>query len=140
MRGEPRKRGPHYLDEKGAAMTAARTVVRPPTRTVKQLAVVSNITDAATKFRLIGDPTRMAILEELGHGECCVCDLADLLGVTQPLLSHHLRQLKDAGLIKDRKSGRWTYYILVAGALDELVATLRSLRAPKAAKRRDCTT
>lgn len=121
-------------------MTAARAAVRPQTRTSKRVAVVSTPSDAAAKFRLIGDPTRMAILEELGHGECCVCDLADVLGVTQPLLSHHLRQLKDAGLIRDRKSGRWTYYILVAGALDELVTALRSLRAPKPAKRRDCTT
>lgn len=81
----------------------------------------------ASKLRVVADPTRMAILEQLGSDECCVCDLADALGVTQPLLSHHLRQLRDAGLILDRKSGRWTYYRIERPALDELLSSVHEI-------------
>jgi ArsR family transcriptional regulator len=95
--------------------------------------------DLAARFRLIGDPTRMAILDELSRGECCVCDLVDILGVAQPLLSHHLRALRDVGLVKDRKDGRWAYYSVVPKALDELQAALKALAGPKPARRRDCT-
>lgn len=93
-------------------------------RKAKAAQLTAARSDVAAKLRLIGDDTRMAILEELRYGECCVCDLADALGITQPLLSHHLRQLRDAGLLQDRKSGRWTYYSLIPGALEAVVASL----------------
>jgi ArsR family transcriptional regulator len=96
--------------------------------------------DVAAKFRLIGDPTRLAILDELSRGECCVCDLVDILGVAQPLLSHHLRALRDAGLVKDRKDGRWAYYSLVQKTFEQLQGALRALTVPKPpGRRRDCT-
>lgn len=119
-------------------MNALQSVTRPAVRTPKKSIQAETPETELAKFRLIGDPTRMAILEELRNGECCVCDLAEVLGITQPLLSHHLRQLKDAGLIKDRKSGRWTYYVLVPSALDELVATLGKLRVPQPTHRQRC--
>ena len=120
-------------------MAASQAVVkltpRGPNRPTSQKL---DVDETALLFRLVGDPTRMAILEELSHGECCVCDLADVLGITQPLLSHHLRQLRNGGLITDRRSGRWAYYASVPGAFDALMTTLAELRGPKPARRRDC--
>jgi ArsR family transcriptional regulator len=94
--------------------------------------------DLAAKLRVIGDPTRMAILEELGTDECCVCDLAEALGVTQPLLSHHLRQLRDAGLIRDRKDGRWTYYRIETSAVDALLSSVHALICQSGSRHRIC--
>lgn len=121
-------------------MSASPAAIRPQSRSVSRRALkaAERAEDAAAKFRLIGDPTRLAILDELSHGECCVCDLVDVLGVAQPLLSHHLRALRDAGLVIDRRSGRWAYYTLVPNALADLQEVLRTLAGPKAPRRRDC--
>jgi ArsR family transcriptional regulator len=62
--------------------------------------------------RALGDPTRVAILERLAHGERCVCDLTEELSAAQSRLSFHLRILKDAGLVSARPAGRMTYYAL----------------------------
>ena len=63
-------------------------------------------------FRALGDETRLRILERLSEGEQCVCDLTDALDAGQSLMSFHLRTLKDAGLLRDRREGRWVYYSL----------------------------
>ena len=63
-------------------------------------------------FRALADETRLKILERLSEGEQCVCDLTDELGARQSRLSFHLKALKDAGLVTDRKDGRWVYYAL----------------------------
>ena len=65
---------------------------------------------AVTLFHALSDPTRLAILELLRGGERCVCDLQDELDAAQSRLSFHLRVLKDAGLVTDRREGRWSYY------------------------------
>jgi ArsR family transcriptional regulator len=97
-------------------------------------------TDAvAADFRLLGDPTRLAILQELRRGECCVCDLVDLLGIAQPLLSHHLKALREGGFVADRKSGKWVYYMLVPIRVLRLQETLGALVVTKVPRRRDCT-
>ncbi|MEP6506735.1 MAG: metalloregulator ArsR/SmtB family transcription factor [Gemmatimonadales bacterium] len=70
-------------------------------------------------FHALSDATRLAALEMLKGGERCVCELQDNLDVAQSRLSFHLRVLKDAGLVDDRKEGRWSYYSIVPGALDE---------------------
>ena len=67
-------------------------------------------------FHALSDPKRLRIVEILQGGECCVCDLAGSLDIRQSLLSFHLRTLRDAGLVTDRKEGRWVHY-----ALDEEV-------------------
>jgi ArsR family transcriptional regulator len=74
---------------------------------------------AADAFRVLSDPTRLLILERLRNGERCVCDLQDLLDAAQSRLSFHLRVLKDAGMVSDRRDGRWVYYTLIPGALEE---------------------
>lgn len=76
-------------------------------------------TTLARAFHALADPKRLRILEVLRGGECCVCDLADALGMRQSLLSFHLRTLRDAGLVRDRKDGRWVHYALSEAALTE---------------------
>ena len=66
----------------------------------------------AQGFRALGDPTRMRILDLLAGGERCVCDVVDHMKIPQPLLSHHLKTLREAGFVIARKEGRWMYYRL----------------------------
>ena len=63
-------------------------------------------------FKAISDETRLKILALLKEGELCVCDIAETLKMTQPNISFHLGILREAGLIKDKKSGRWIHYSL----------------------------
>jgi ArsR family transcriptional regulator len=75
---------------------------------------------AETLFHALSDATRLAVLEMLRGGERCVCDLQDDLGAAQSKLSFHLKVLKDAGLVSDRREGRWSYYTIVPAALAEV--------------------
>jgi ArsR family transcriptional regulator len=68
--------------------------------------------ELTTMFKALSDETRLRILKLLEDGECCVCDIVAGLGMTQPKISFHLATLKDAGLIRDRKHGRWSHYRL----------------------------
>lgn len=74
---------------------------------------------AALLFHALSDVTRLKALEMLRDGERCVCELQDQLDAAQSRLSFHLKVLKDSGLVRDRKEGRWSYYSIVPGALDE---------------------
>jgi ArsR family transcriptional regulator, arsenate/arsenite/antimonite-responsive transcriptional repressor len=92
---------------------------------------------AARLFQALSDQTRLSILDRLRHGERCVCELTDALDAAQSRLSFHLKVLKDAGLVTDRREGRWMYYTLNPDALaeiGELVDVLASV--PSAAERR----
>lgn len=69
--------------------------------------------DAAALFKALGDPNRLRVFAELMRGDSCNCELADRLGMPANLLSHHLRALSAAGLVRarrDRVDGRWIYY------------------------------
>jgi ArsR family transcriptional regulator len=80
----------------------------------------------AARFRALGDPARVTILARVAReGETCTCLLTEPLGLSQPTVSHHLRVLKEAGLIEvaDRR-GTWTFYRLVPGAIDQLAFAL----------------
>ena len=79
-------------------------------------------------FHALSDETRLRVLELLREGERCVCDLSEALGAQQSRLSFHLRTLKEAGLVSDRRQGRWIYYAVRSEALDELELRLRPLR------------
>jgi len=65
-----------------------------------------------TTFKALADDTRLRVLKLLGRGELCVCEIAHALGLEQPRLSFHLRILKEAGIIKDRRQERWILYRL----------------------------
>jgi len=63
-------------------------------------------------FKALSDETRLRIIKLLEKGELCVCDITAALDMVQPKVSFHLNTLKSAGLIKDRKAGRWIHYSL----------------------------
>jgi ArsR family transcriptional regulator len=65
---------------------------------------------AAPLFKTLSDPTRLRLLNLLGCGETCVCELTDTLAVVQPKVSRHLAQLKQAGLVQARREGKWIHY------------------------------
>ena len=83
---------------------------------------------AARLFHALSDPTRLGILELLRGGERCVCDLQVDLDAAQSRLSFHLKVLREAGHVTDRKEGRWSYYTLVPEALSEVHDAAVSLR------------
>jgi DNA-binding transcriptional ArsR family regulator len=79
------------------------------------------VADLAALFKVLGEPTRVRILRGLSGGELCVCDLSALLGMTASAVSHQLRVLRSAKLVRPRKDGKIVYYALdddhVAGLL-----------------------
>lgn len=79
-------------------------------------------------FHALSDPTRLELINRLAGGEQCVCELTDAMQTGQSRLSFHLKVLKDAGLIQDRREGRWMYYTLVEEAFEELEELIRTLR------------
>ncbi|WP_445682061.1 ArsR/SmtB family transcription factor [Radicibacter daui] len=84
--------------------------------------------DADLLFRTLGDPTRRALFERLAReGELTVHALTAGAGVSQPMVSRHLAQLKEAGLVRDRKAGRETHYRAWPGALAPLTDWTRQL-------------
>ena len=96
-----------------------------------------NIDRAVQLFHALSDPTRLSILRRLRLGERCVCDLTDALDAAQSRLSFHLKVLKDAGLVTDRKDGRWMYYTVNTETLAEVGEVADALAAaPTAAERR----
>lgn len=72
---------------------------------------------AAMRFRALGDETRLRILEQLASGERSVSDLMARLDLGQSLMSHHLRILRESGLVTDRREGRWIHYSIAEPAL-----------------------
>jgi ArsR family transcriptional regulator, arsenate/arsenite/antimonite-responsive transcriptional repressor len=75
----------------------------------------------ATIFKALGDPTRVAIVHRLAAAtQVCVCDLNAAFDLSQPTISHHLRILREAGLVEADRRGTWAYYRLVPDAIDAL--------------------
>ena len=79
-------------------------------------------------FHALSDETRLVLLERLNEGERCVCELTDAMKASQSRLSFHLKVLKDAGLIRDRREGRWMYYSIDPAAIEELEAVVDTLK------------
>ncbi len=88
----------------------------------------ADLSTAAHVFHALSDETRLAILAMLRDGERCVCELQEELDAAQSRLSFHLKVLREAGLVTDRKEGRWSYYTIVPESLaaaHDLVLHLR---------------
>lgn len=90
-----------------------------------------NRAKTAELFHALADETRLDILDQLKEGERCVCELTDALRTGQSRLSFHLKVLKEAGLIQDRPEGRWIYYVINSGAVEELQDLVASLKTVK---------
>jgi len=88
---------------------------------------------AVELFHALSDETRLGIIELLRKGERCVCELTDTLDAAQSRLSFHLRVLKDAGIVSDRKDGRWAHYELVSEAFEEIETLVAGMK-PRAVR------
>lgn len=94
-------------------------------------AVVSTLQPSALlALQALAEPTRAKIVALMGHGEHCVCDVGDMLGVSTALVSHHLRTLRASGLLRERRSGRWVYYSLDIERIADLREALLGLLTP----------
>lgn len=78
--------------------------------------------DLADFFKVFADTTRLRILSVLLQTELCVCDLAEVLGMTQSAISHQLRMLKQMKLVKNRREGKTVYYSLADGHIQDIIA------------------
>jgi ArsR family transcriptional regulator len=101
--------------------------------------------DISPLLKALADPARLRIVEFLRRPDqgCCVaddrvcaCDIEQLLGLSQPAISHHMKILIQAGLVGAEKQGRWMYYRLVPGAFAGLVSALTPYAQPPAAPNR----
>jgi ArsR family transcriptional regulator len=81
--------------------------------------------ELAARFKALADPTRVAIVNRLAvTDECCVCDLTGAFELSQPTISHHLKLLREAGLVEASRRGTWAYYRLIPEAVTELRTAL----------------
>ncbi|MEV8102423.1 metalloregulator ArsR/SmtB family transcription factor [Streptomyces sp. NPDC088135] len=90
-------------------------------------------TGLAKVFKALGDPVRLRLLSMIASwdgGEICVCDLTPAFNLSQPTISHHLKLLKQAGLIDSERRGTWVYYRLLPETTDRLAAVLTRSGAP----------
>ncbi|MDP9308360.1 MAG: metalloregulator ArsR/SmtB family transcription factor [Actinomycetota bacterium] len=87
----------------------------------------------ADRFKALADPARVSIVNRIaGQGEVCTCQLTGPLGLSQPTVSHHLRVLREAGLIEvERRRGTWTFYRLVPEAMEQLAFAIGGSPAPE---------
>jgi DNA-binding transcriptional ArsR family regulator len=76
----------------------------------QQLLTPRTVEALAETFRVLGDPTRVRILDALSSGELCVCDIASLVGISESAASHQLRLLRGMRLVRPRRAGRQVYY------------------------------
>jgi ArsR family transcriptional regulator, arsenate/arsenite/antimonite-responsive transcriptional repressor len=87
----------------------------------------ASATGLAQVFKALGDPVRLRLVSLIGAregGEVCVCDLTSAFDLSQPTISHHLRVLREAGLIDGERRGTWVYYRLVPSALERMAGLL----------------
>ena len=85
--------------------------------------------DLARMFKALGDPVRLRLLSLVAShadGEACVCELSGSFDLTQPTISHHLKVLRESGLLECERRGTWVYYWVVPSALAQLSAVLGS--------------
>jgi ArsR family transcriptional regulator len=90
----------------------------------------TRIADVDPDIRLLtalADPARLAIVRQLAADESCACDLTDCCDVSQPTVSHHLRVLREAGIVTSERRGQWIFYRLDPGAAQRLGAIAGSL-------------
>lgn len=94
-----------------------------------------DLTDEAGLLKILSDPNRLRIFVTLvrARTEVCVCDFVDGMDLLQPTVSHHLKVLREAGLIESERRGTWVYYRLSSGARSKLRSTFNLLLSKKLA-------
>ncbi|MFF9406227.1 ArsR/SmtB family transcription factor [Streptomyces anandii] len=92
--------------------------------------------ELAKLFKALGDPVRLRLMSMIASrgegGEVCVCELTPAFELSQPTISHHLKLLRQAGLIDCERRGTWVYYWVLPGVLDRLAAFLTTPRPAQA--------
>lgn len=88
----------------------------------KKMPKEETLKELADFYKVFGDATRVRILYVLLQSEMCVCDLAVMLGMTQSAISHQLRVLKQAKLVKNRREGKTVYYSLADGHIQTIIS------------------
>ncbi|AUO13654.1 ArsR/SmtB family transcription factor [Priestia megaterium] len=73
---------------------------------------IDSIEKAAHILKLLGDKTRLSMVKLIENNECCVCEFVGIYQASQPSISQHLRKLRDAELVKERRKGQWVFYSL----------------------------
>ena len=96
-----------------------------PAMTSISLPVIDETDAAVETLKFLGDGNRLRILKILSRRESCVCELIEQIGLTQPLVSYHLRRLREAGLVRTRRKAQWVYYSIEPHAWRALIAPLR---------------
>jgi DNA-binding transcriptional ArsR family regulator len=101
---------------------------------------VDVIADRSGVLRALAEPARWRIVEALAGEELCVCHLVDELDMPQPLVSHHLKALRAAGLVESERFKQWVYYRLRHDAIAAIAGELRSLEPSRRGgdRRRPC--
>src|SRR6266550_2119106 len=102
------------------------------------VATYSRTERAIELFHALSDETRLEIIELLRKGERCVCELTDTLDAAQSRLSFHLRVLKDAGIVCDRKDGRWVHYELAPEAFEEIETLVEAMKPRAVRNQKSC--
>ncbi|MGD8200289.1 ArsR/SmtB family transcription factor [Ornithinimicrobium sp. W1679] len=112
--------GGHDHDDAGAVDATGGPACSPTCRPAEGLAV-AEAESLSGLLKALADPVRLRLYSRIADadGETCVCDLGDV-GVSQPTVSHHLRKLREAGLIQSERRGTWVYYRPVRDALAPL--------------------
>ena len=91
-------------------------------RVMEEMPMEETLYDLAELFKVFGDTTRIKILYALFEAELCVCDIAQLLGMTQSAVSHQLRVLKSSRLVRPRKEGKSVFYSLADDHVRKIIA------------------
>lgn len=99
-------------------------------------ATVDVVATTVAGLKVLGEPLRWEIVRRLAAEDLCTCHLVEELGAAQPLVSHHLRVLREAGLVRSEPCGAFTYYILDRDALAGLAQELAALGGPSTPRRR----
>lgn len=99
----------------------------PPGALLREPISAETAADMAVKLKALADPVRLQLYSSIAShagGEACVCDISVGVEVSQPTISHHLKVLRDAGLLTSQRRASWVYYAVAPGALESLSVLL----------------
>lgn len=105
----------------------------PPGALLREPLSAAAAADMAVKLKALADPVRLQLFSAIAShagGEACVCDISVGLDVSQPTVSHHLKVLRDAGLLTSQRRASWVYYAVVPEALASLSVLLGAATEP----------
>lgn len=118
----------HTWNMTNAASSTTKLISVPQ---VAPFAPDQKMADRAQILKILGEPMRLSILSMImsqGGEAVCACDVPFALGISQPTASHHLKKLTDAGILEREQRGKWAWFTLVPGALDDVRMFLGEIR------------